>query len=224
MNYIDWLNKIYCVNLDEDIERRISMDEAFNTLGIKKYVKYFCAPRPNPDYTSSNFQFAGEFGCSLSHLKCLINAAPNTEEHDHGILILEDDLIFDEKFHEKFNESLVSIPDDWNVLYLGGRPKKKLMKINSHLCKVDEFLQTTGYVVRTSKIKALAEYFCDRLGTTFPNACADKILNDFILQDSGTGYTLYPPIIEQQDGYSTLRFGDRKYKNMIRAEWDKFKP
>lgn len=61
----------------------------------------------------------GEIGCWLSHKRVLrhlntLNVSPN-----FGHLILEDDVLIDKNFAQKWNTVKQSIPGDWDFIYLG---------------------------------------------------------------------------------------------------------
>ena len=59
----------------------------------------------------------GELGCALSHMNLWRdNAIQNT----NMFIVVEDDVVFGDKFNQKLNKYLAKAPDDWDVIYLGG--------------------------------------------------------------------------------------------------------
>lgn len=210
---------ICCINLEEDLERKNSMIEKFANFQIKS--NFISANRPDSQWKSTNYQYTGEFGVTLSQLKCLINYVDTSKD---GVVIFEDDATFSEDMNDRVNQAISELPDDYDILYLGGAPREKLKYYSKNLCIVGDFTQAVGYIVNKKSIKDLCMYFTDRMGRLFPDACCDNIINDFIKVNGKKGYTIYPFVVEQENGWSTLRQGIREYKDMIRDEWEKFKP
>ena len=59
----------------------------------------------------------GELGCALSHMNIWQdNAIRNT----NMFIVVEDDVVFGDKFNQKLNKYLAKAPADWDVIYLGG--------------------------------------------------------------------------------------------------------
>ncbi len=217
-----WNNfeKLYCVHLPEDSDRRTHMENEFSKLNILNKITWLSANRPLTGYSSSNYQFPGEFGCTLSHLKVLVDAIGSIKP----IAVFEDDAVFAAQTEQQLTDVLNNLPLDWSIIRLGGRPLERLEIYNKHLCVIKKFTQATGYIVNPIYLKDIAKFILDRLGRNFPDACADNLLNDYTLLNNIPGYTCYPPIIWQKDGYSTLRLGNRAYKNLTDQSWVKYKP
>lgn len=76
---------------------------------IKKSKNYY-AEMPLFRYMS-----LGEIACGLSH----IHTWKKIADHGDG-LVLEDDVVFCNYFEEVFNDVLLSMPDDLDVLFIGG--------------------------------------------------------------------------------------------------------
>jgi len=57
----------------------------------------------------------GAYGCLQSHLAVVLRRARGWE----SILIMEDDVLFDERFHEKFRERVRNLPANWDMLFFG---------------------------------------------------------------------------------------------------------
>lgn len=207
---------VFCINLEEDIERRQHMTNQFFNCGIKN-VEFISANRPFNGYKSTNYQYAGEFGVTLSQLKA-INVAKK-----HAV-IFEDDIVFVKDAISRINSFLENLPDDWIIAYLGGCPREKLIPVNDYVCKVGDFTQAAGWIIRDTHQWRLMNFIFERMGRSFPDACFDNMINDYIKVEKNPGYCAYPPIIEQKDGWSTLRQGDRNHRDMIRGEWEKYKP
>jgi hypothetical protein len=59
---------------------------------------------------------SGAYGCLQSHLAVVREARAQGRE---SILIMEDDVVFADGFHEKFRERVRSLPADWDMLFFG---------------------------------------------------------------------------------------------------------
>jgi len=111
----DFFSKIYCINLDSRPDKYKLCLEEFNKINIevervpgidgKKYFK----PGMNRN--------AGCYGLLQTKLKIYNDAIKNNYDN---ILILEDDITFVNKFNQKFFEKIDKLPDDWDMLYIGG--------------------------------------------------------------------------------------------------------
>lgn len=113
----NFFEKIYCINLDKRVDRWKLAEPHFQELGLDvERVSGF-------DGSALNLEFPpeikeGAVGCSLSHLFTIKLAKQNKLEN---FLLLEDDVVFDDQVNEKFFSILDQVPDDWDMLYLGGQ-------------------------------------------------------------------------------------------------------
>ena len=113
----DYFDKIYCINLDKRIDRWQLAEPQFReqNLDVERVPGY--------DGSALGLEFPpeikeGAVGCSLSHLFTIKLAKQNNLEN---FLLLEDDVVFDDNINEKFFGVLDQVPDDWDMLYLGGQ-------------------------------------------------------------------------------------------------------
>lgn len=121
-----FFDKIFYINLDEDVSRNQSMIDQFNKYGISNYERISATKLTEiPDkFYWRNFNIErlsvkyilGSLGARNSHYKIMATAL----ERDYSkILILEDDVVFLEDPNdilEKNKEQLSS----WDMLYFGG--------------------------------------------------------------------------------------------------------
>jgi len=118
-NPFDFFDKIFCINLDNRKDRWEKCCDKFSLLGIKDKVERFPA-LTLPHLTEIDPKTRGRAGCALSHATILRKAA---ELGLKNYLVLEDD--FDLCYSpEECSESLrlahQDLPEEWNILYLGG--------------------------------------------------------------------------------------------------------
>jgi len=73
----------------------------------------------------------GEIGCALSHLKIWKNFKNTQDEY---LIIVEDDVIFEQNFYNKLQKYLKHAPKNWDIIYLGGSHIRGY-KVNEHFIK-----------------------------------------------------------------------------------------
>jgi glycosyl transferase family 25 len=119
-----FIDNVYVINMDKDINRLDKVTEECNKFNIKfqrfpgvnpntlseeeknKYITKFC----------QNFCTNGMIGCGLSHIKIYEDVINNNY---NNVLILEDDIYFEDDFHYILNNALDELPNDYDILYIG---------------------------------------------------------------------------------------------------------
>lgn len=212
-NPFEYFDHVFCINLTESIDRRNKMIKEFESIGINNY-EFISAQKPNEIFRTTNFQYSGEFGCVLSHLKAITHAIKLGCENP---LFLEDDIEFINEPKETLTKALTVLPD-YKVFYLSGNPQSKYHKIHTNLVKVDKFLTAQSYSIKRKYLLDFFDFCLDKITLPFPHGCFDGILNDFG-QDSS--YCVYPQISRQYAGHSDIRNAYRDYKG-IPINWKNF--
>jgi GR25 family glycosyltransferase involved in LPS biosynthesis len=211
-NLNDYFSKIYCINLDERQDKYNDCLNEFKKLNID--VERVSAVDGKISFKPGLNLNAGNYGLVLTNINIINDAIKNKY---NSILILEDDIMFIDEFYKFFNEKMLSLPDDWDLLYIGGNhqfnvgkfnlitgdldfiPNKDNYKtLNHELCKTT-WTQTTHAVAINSKyydtlIKAINDY------STLP---IDMIYCK--LQQLGCNtYTFLPSLALQRPSYSDI--------------------
>lgn len=186
MKLNDAFEHIYCINLDYRSDRWDQSVEEFARHGID--VERFSAST-NHSVTEPYNVNPGEAGLILTHKRLLQDAIDNGYE---SILILEDDV----EFATGFEEYLEQIPDDWDIVFLGG----------NHLRGIGDHVKDRIY-------KAYQTYACHAVGF---NARQYSHLKDRIdytapvdvsyasLLDGMNSYVFKPVLAWQRPGWSDL--------------------
>jgi hypothetical protein len=105
-----------CINLDRRPERWERVKARFATAGVGP-VERFAAVDGGRGEVPTSWPFSsGAYGCLQSHLAVVREARAQKRE---SILIMEDDAVFADGFHEKFRERVRSVPADWDMLFFG---------------------------------------------------------------------------------------------------------
>ncbi len=150
-NLIQFVDKIYCINLDSRKDRWQEVSARFEKLGIADYVVRVSAVVDEDP----------RIGCRDSHVQCVADALANNYENT---LIFEDDVAFIENNTPDFQRIIKFLKKDekWDLFYLGGSPMYPASFQNEHVFK-SRFFSTHAYVVNKrafNKIQ-LAEYPID---------------------------------------------------------------
>lgn len=146
MNAFSFFEKIYFINLDERLDRWVKCLDIFREYELNSYERISGVKISEEDFPYLNQKSRSQLGCALSFYKILKNAYDNQFEN---ILIFEDDFYFinsKEITYEILKNSIKSLPEDWDVYYLGANIiydfcsnplsifKQKLFRLNSSYC------------------------------------------------------------------------------------------
>lgn len=99
----------------------------------------------------------GNTGCTASHRGVLELIC----HHGHKrTLVLEDDFqILHDDFNQRFECMLAQIPDNWDMLYLGGHyAEKPQARISKHVIKIGAMLTTSSYAINYETAREIAPF------------------------------------------------------------------
>jgi len=112
-------DKRYCINLDKRTDRWEKVSKTFDDLEIKNVKRYSAVDGATLDLESMSYNpslLRGELGILESHLNIIQEAK---DEGLKQIMVMEDDVTFTDEIH-KFDEYLDAVPNDWDMIYVGG--------------------------------------------------------------------------------------------------------
>jgi GR25 family glycosyltransferase involved in LPS biosynthesis len=164
---------------------------------------------------SKNSMKPGEIGCFISHLRIYKKIV---EKNYQYAFIMEDDAIFCPDFHTKFLKVISEMPDDTDILYIGGRfnpnfSMKLCVKVSDTIVKHDMSsprIRTSGSDVdRTTHAyiisNRMAKFFLDEFQTTniIPSPIDSwilwKCLNNSITIYNSQPLLCHSPIVGDSD-------------------------
>lgn len=139
----------------------------------------------------------GAWGCLQSHRAVLAAAV---RDKIGSLLVMEDDASWDDGFTDRVGEFLRAVPDDWQMLFLGGEHKMPPQKISDaggvvrcfHLCR------TQCYAVRGDMIRTMY--------SVWHGTAVDTHLDNYFGPHMPK-YRIYapdPPLVAQAGGYSDI--------------------
>lgn len=218
MSSFEFFDKIYCVHLPEQKERKQLMDAEFEKIGATNRVQYVHATPPKyKQFTMNNMRRnpAGEFGCNLSQIKAVIHAALDGVSRP---LFVEDDIQFEPDAEKVLSNAINELMDKWDILYLDGHPRRApAKKYSKHLAKVTRFCFADAYCIPREKLEEYIDWWLNRISKK--EAMYDFILGDFA--EKSESYCVYPPICKQRSGYSIIgqKHDEKTYTT---KSWDKW--
>ena len=206
MNRFD---KSYCIHLPNE-DRRRDVEIQFEKVGVNP--EYVHAPRPWHRFSVTNMRRNPpiEFACNLSHIKAVIRSFD-----DKRPIFFEDDVVFSDSFRNDLDTAFSAIPDDWDVLYLGGHPREKVESVGNNLYRVKTFSCAEAYAFNNGAQRRFADFWCDRIHKK--DAMYDFILGGFAAQNKA--YAVFPTITRQADVYSEIARRKDSKTALIERGW-----
>jgi len=114
----DTFERVYVINLSRRQERMDAFIKRLPTDWPFKQPERFVAVDGGLATPPDWWKGVGAWGCYKSHLRILEDCLNN---EINSVLILEDDAIFIEDFVEKIHGFWKHLPEDWEMVYLGGQ-------------------------------------------------------------------------------------------------------
>jgi GR25 family glycosyltransferase involved in LPS biosynthesis len=140
-----------CINLDRDLDRWERLQAALTR-------QHICGVRRVSAVDGSRLQLpatwrysAGAYGCLLSHLQAVRDAR---ERGLASLLILEDDVVFDPSFREKFPEFARGLPADWDMVFLGALHREDPAPVAENVVRIRRAYCTHAYALKDSVFDA----------------------------------------------------------------------
>jgi len=186
MKVNEYFDRVVVINLDRRTDRMERLGAQLDELGIQ-YDRFSAIDGKAEGIAPME---AGK----LSHLKVI------EELNGEKALILEDDAHFVDGFQERFDAEMDSLPEDWDVFYLGvWLPKYtgNLVPVNKNWTRQVMSNGMQAYCVNPVK----ADYFAKEVKEYegYIDVCFR------ILADRTNAYVLQPNLVTQFPSYSDLR-------------------
>lgn len=183
----------------ERTDRLVSLEEEM----FKLVDEYEIFPAENPTGMSS------AMGSVHSHIEVLKGVEGN-------LLICEDDVCFlDENLTKSiFEKAFTELPEDWDMLYLGGNPKIPQIRYSDHLFRSEGGIHTNHAILYTQKAREFIlntfDYRTNEIATYdhWLFMIGQKLMNVFIIS---------PMIAWQKPGFSDCRGSYQDYYLHIRS-------
>lgn len=207
----NFFDNVYCINLDKRRDRWVEAESEFQKHNLR--VERVSAIDGSLLDTSSikmevlkDAYIPGNVGCVLSHVKVIKDAKLNNYSR---VLILEDDVAFEENFTERFTNEIMHLPEDWDMLYLSGNNlnQDKLRKVNQYFYKTEFTYTTHCYAINSKLYDIIIE------GAAKLELPIDEFYRNYVQQKYNC-YIIRPHLSYQRAGYSDIMKGNRNYTNI----------
>jgi len=136
----------------------------------------------------------GSIGNLLSQITIIKEAR---EKGYENVLILEDDVEFEENVNEIFKERIKGVPNDWDLLYLGGNHnRQKIDLVSPYVRRINDTYATHAYAIRNTVYDLVLEYLEGEQQE------GDVILAE--VQKKCNAYCFHPNLAWQKPGVSDV--------------------
>jgi glycosyl transferase, family 25 len=152
-------SRIVCINLDRRPDRWRRVRARFELHGIGPVERFAAVDGARvavPDVWRGR---EGVYGCLRSHME-VVAAARADGVGD--LLIFEDDVEFAPDLISRFERAMAQLPDDWDILYLGGIHAEPPRPVGDSLARVSSTRSTFAYAMRARAFEAFQEIDASR--------------------------------------------------------------
>ena len=193
-----YFEKTVVINLDKRKDRLKRFISRITPLGasLGGTVERFSAIDGNtiPTEKRNNWS-AGAAGCKQSHIDIITECRKNKVK---SVLVLEDDVTFVPDFKDRFKLFMDDVPEDWDMLYLGGNHQAAPKQIKNQVHQVWVF-STHAYAIKDT----LYDHILDTLA---PKDEPIDVSYQRSIHDSSKWktYGCHPQIAGQEVGHSDV--------------------
>ena len=154
---------VYCINLDDHVERWEYMEEQFEYWNIKNYTRISAYDGRDDDLSDiltgryPDNMLTGEVGCTTSHLKAMKEFLKTDKPY---AIMMEDDCDLDlvKFWNFKWVDFIAHLPFDWDVVQLAIICTGDL-HVHLHKRFVNDF-STACYIITRYHAEKLVRYHC----------------------------------------------------------------
>jgi GR25 family glycosyltransferase involved in LPS biosynthesis len=191
-----------CVNLDRDLASWERLQAALIRHDMRGVRRFSAVDGSRLELPATWRHSAGAYGCLLSHLQVVRDARklglPN-------LLIIEDDVVFDPSFSEKFPIFVRGLPPDWDMVFLGALHREDPVPVAENVVRIRQAYSTYAYALRNSIFDA---FIAANDGSHNP-----VDVNNSMLQSNHNCYASAPNLAWVESRYSPVqeRMADHWY-------------
>jgi hypothetical protein len=202
-----YFDQIYYINLErrKDRDQKCINELQKNNIIAKRFIAIDGKSIVNPNWNYS----LGAFGCLQSHLE-IIKEAKNNKYN--SILILEDDVVFNDNMENDFKKYYDQLDGEWDILYLSGNYNKHIQnsfeKITDNIIKCNLTYTTHCYAIKNTVYDIIID--------ALYKATAPIDIEYTKIQKNLNCYAFSPSISSQREGYSDIENKKVNYKKIIK--------
>lgn len=168
MNAFNYFDKIYCINLSGDTQRKENMTTLFTNLGILNLVQFVSGVTHDNSY----------IGCNKSSVNIFLDAKSNNY---NKIIIFEDDIETIGDVLIKLENCINEIDPEWDMFYLGGIPHRvEWFQNDEIITSVEEYMNKNHYIKYSNNlVKLNGGRITLRHAVAYKNTTFDTFINRF---------------------------------------------
>jgi GR25 family glycosyltransferase involved in LPS biosynthesis len=136
-----------CINLDRDVDSWARLQATLTRHDIRGVRRFSAVDGSRLELPATWRHSAGAYGCLLSHLQVVKDARKRGLP---SLLILEDDVVFDPSFSEKFPVFMRGLPADWDMVFLGALHREDPLPFAENVVRIRQAYCTHAYALRDS--------------------------------------------------------------------------
>jgi GR25 family glycosyltransferase involved in LPS biosynthesis len=140
-----------CINLDRDLGFWGRLQSALIRHDIRGVRRVSAIDGSQLELPAKWRHSAGAYGCLLSHLQVVRDAR---KWGLPSLLVLEDDVVFDPSFSEKFPVFIRGLPADWDMVFLGALQREDPVPVAENVVRIRRAYSTYAYALRNSVFDA----------------------------------------------------------------------
>ncbi len=188
-------DKIYCINLPSRVDKWRECEAEFRKYGLTQVERSDGVPWKEAGHINA----LG--GCVTAHLNVFKKIVANNFQRT---LILEDDFeIIHKDFHKRWEEIIEEVPEQWDMLYLGGHyaePPK--YRVSEHIIRIGRMMTTSSYAINYKTAEELIPLFTNSSKPGSSDA-ADNLLYGTHLEK--LCFITTPRLMSQRPGLSDIQ-------------------
>jgi GR25 family glycosyltransferase involved in LPS biosynthesis len=191
-----------CINLDRDRESWERLHAALSRHEIRGVRRVSAVDGSRLELPAAWRHSAGAYGCLLSHLQVVRDAQKRGLP---SLLILEDDVVFDPSFSEKFPVFVRGLPTDWDMVFFGALHRDDPVPVAENVVRIRQAYSTYAYALRASIFDAFL---------AANHGSPDQLdVNNGTLQSTHNCYGFFPNLAWVESRYSPVqeRMADHWY-------------
>jgi GR25 family glycosyltransferase involved in LPS biosynthesis len=136
-----------CINLNRDLATWGRLQADLTRHDIRGVRRVSAVDGSRLELPATWRDSAGAYGCLLSHLQVVRDAR---QRGLPSLLILEDDVLFDPSFSQKFPVFMRGLPADWDMVFLGALHREDPDPVAEYVVRVRTAYCTHAYAIRDS--------------------------------------------------------------------------
>lgn len=184
---------VYYINLDDDVQRKVSTEEQFDSYGVKyTRISGFDGRKSNLfEHLSGRYpqqMNSKEVGASLSHLKA-IKTWLETSDTEYAV-VCEDDIVFEPVDYWPFDWDTIfkNLPYDWEIFQMAIINDIQI-SVNLHHRYINDF-SAAAYLIKRSYAERLLSYHVVGEKYKLDNGVKPRAVADDLIYNAGRAYAM----------------------------------